>query len=126
MQGMKFLMIGEDGRPFNHGIIAQKVTDERYLCTFARQPQVSRLCHVDEIATWQLFPTDEMMNAFITQLAKENPPNPPPGKVVVNSDAGELQIGDATNPPGTRSGQSPPRKKAKKKAKKKVAKKKGK
>lgn len=85
MQGMRFLLLGDDGRPFNHGIITQKVTEERYLCTFFRNPQVSRLCHVDEIAGWNLFPNDEAMNQFIAALAaqdpkfqKEQPPADPP------------------------------------------------
>lgn len=77
MQGMRFLLLGEDGRPINHGIIAQKVTEERYLCTFFRNPQVSRLCHVDEISTWNLFPTDDMMNQFIATLTANNPPPTP-------------------------------------------------
>jgi len=78
MQGMRFLLLGEDSRPVNHGIIAQKVTEDRYLCTFFRNPQVSRLCHVDEISTWNLFPNDETMNAFINEIVKQIPPANPP------------------------------------------------
>lgn len=74
MQGMRFLMLGETGQPVNHGVIQQKTTEERYLCTFFRQPQVSRLCHVDEIGTWNLFPNDDAMNAFISAIRAENPP----------------------------------------------------
>jgi hypothetical protein len=79
MQGMRFLMLGENGQPFNHGVIQQKTTEERYLCTFFRQPQVSRLCHVDEIGQWNLFPNEEAMNKFIGQIVKDNPPAPPAG-----------------------------------------------
>lgn len=68
MQGMRFLMLNEQGQPLNHGVIVSKVTDERYLCTFARNPQVTRLCHVDEIGQWNLFPTDDAMNAFILNI----------------------------------------------------------
>lgn len=78
MQGMRFLLLGDDGRPVNHGIITQRVTEERYMCTFVRNPQVSRLCHVDEIATWNLFPNDEQMNAFISEIVKLNAPPPQP------------------------------------------------
>ncbi len=78
MQGMRFLLLGDDGRPVNHGVITQRVTEERYMCTFVRNPQVSRLCHVDEISSWNLFPNDEQMNAFITEIMKLNPPEPPP------------------------------------------------
>jgi hypothetical protein len=77
MQGMRFLLLGDDGRPVNHGIITQRVTEERYMCTFVRNPQVSRLCHVDEIAAWNLFPNDEQMNAFISEVVKLNPPPQP-------------------------------------------------
>jgi hypothetical protein len=78
MQGMRFLLLGDDGRPMNHGIVAQKVTEERYLCTFMRNPQVSRLCHVDEISTWNLFPNDDQLNSFIAIIARQNPPAEPP------------------------------------------------
>lgn len=76
MQGMRFLLLGEDGRPINHGIITQKVTEDRYLCTFFRNPQVSRLCHVDEIGQWNLFPNDEVMNQFIAALNTNPVPGP--------------------------------------------------
>jgi len=102
-------MLGETGQPINHGVIQQKTTEERYLCTFMRQPQVSRLCHVDEIGNWNLFPNEGAMNAFIAALVKDNPPADPPA-------------GD--KPPGTPPIPDAVKKVIKKTAKKKVAKKK--
>lgn len=85
MQGMKFLLLNEQGTPLNHGVILQKVTNEHYLCTFARTPQVTRLCHVNEITGWNLFPNDEAMNAFILSIQAETgepqkPVETPPGE----------------------------------------------
>jgi hypothetical protein len=81
MQGMKFLIVGQDGRPVNHGTIVNQVGAEKFLCQFARSPSVCRLVHTDEILGWNLFPTDELMNAFITDLTQNNPPaEDPPGK----------------------------------------------
>lgn len=107
MQGMRFLLLDENGRPFNHGVIVNKVTDERYLCTFARNPQVSRLCHVDEIGAWNLFPTDDAMNSFILSIQAQTgePEKPVETPPVLDIDPKSTQ---------------PPKKKAKKKAKKKV------
>ena len=105
MQGMRFLLLDENGNAINNGIITQKVTDERYMCTFMRPPQVSRLCHVNEIGTWNLFPTDEALQTFVNVLNEQPPADPP----------ADPPPGD--KPPGTK-------KKAKKKASKKVAKKK--
>jgi len=88
MQGMKFLLVNEQG-PINHGIIQQQITPEKYLCTFVRDPQVSRVVDIEEIQQWNLFPTDETMNAFIVELQKNNPvpttatpPEPPKKKKV--------------------------------------------
>lgn len=67
MQGMRFLILGESG-PVNHGVIVQRITDEKYLCTFARKPSSSRLVTTDEITQWNLFPNDESMNNFILEL----------------------------------------------------------
>lgn len=64
MEGMRFLIINEVG-PVNHGIINQRLTPDRYLVTFARVPQSSRVAALDEIMGWNLFPNDETMNAFI-------------------------------------------------------------
>ena len=81
MQGMRFLLINEQGAIINNGVITQRVTEERYMCTFMRPPQVSRLVHVDEIATWNLFPNDEAVQAFVNELQQqpEGGPTPPPG-----------------------------------------------
>ena len=109
MQGMRFLILNENGQAVNHGVITQQITQDRFMCTFMRPPQVSRLVHVDEIGQWNLFPNDEAMNQFISALQPQGvevpdgdtpPPADPPGDDV---------------PPPT-----PPRKKA---AKKKVSKK---
>ena len=71
MNGMRFLIVGQDG-PLNHGVIAQTITAEKYLCRFARIPTSCRVCGIEEIQGWNLFPTDEEMNAFIANLAKED------------------------------------------------------
>ena len=70
MQGMRFLIVGEEG-PINHGVIAQQITPEKYLCTFARIPQASRVVSLEEIQQWSLFPNENMMNAFIVELQKD-------------------------------------------------------
>lgn len=110
MQGMRFLIVGQDGRPVNHGVIAQKVSEDKFLCQFARQPTSCRLVHTDEILNWNLFPTDDDLNTFIANLVEQNPPAP-------DQVPGELEVGPATNDPQKKT----PRKKA---AKKKAAKKK--
>lgn len=69
MEGMKFLMLDENG-PANHGVIQKKLTDERYLVTFARIPVVSRVAHLDEISGWNLFPGDKALNEFIAEFQK--------------------------------------------------------
>ena len=99
MQGMKFLLLNENRKPINHGVILQKVTDEHYLCAFARTPQVTRLCHVTEITGWNLFPNDEAMNNFILSLQAET---------------GEPQKPVET-PPGNQKPKEPTKKKKKKK-----------
>ena len=73
MQGMRFLIVGENG-PMNHGIIVSSITAEKYLCSFARVPQSSRVCDLEEIQQWNLFPTDDAMNTFISELGKEQKP----------------------------------------------------
>ena len=65
MQGMRFLLLNEKGIPVNHGQILQKITDDRFLCYFARKPAVSRVCNLDEIALWNLFPDDDAQNEFL-------------------------------------------------------------
>jgi hypothetical protein len=116
MQGMLFLIVGEKG-PINHGIIAQQITPEKYLCQFARQPTSSRVVSLEEIQKWNLFPNEDQMNAFLlTVQAETGVPTKPVTEL----------------PPPDNSGKKPPAIKqvAKKKtgtnrrAKKKVAKKK--
>lgn len=68
MQGMRFLLLNQQQQPINNGVITQRVTEDRYMCTFLREPQVSRLCHVEEIGTWNLFPNDEQLNQFLLVL----------------------------------------------------------
>lgn len=100
MQGMRFLLIGDDGKPINHGVIVQQIGPEKYLCQFARVPTVCRLVHTDEIMGWNLFPNDDAMNDFILAITKQASPEQSPGD-------SRLDIGPAT--------QSPAEKKAKKK-----------
>ena len=76
MQGMRFLLVNEAG-PINHGVIVKEITPEKYLCTFARVPQSSRVCDITEIQGWNLFPNDDQMNAFIASLQKQKAPPPP-------------------------------------------------
>lgn len=77
MEGMHFLLVNEQGKPMGHGVIAQRINQDRYLCTFLRNPQVSRVVGIDEIGTWNLFPNQDAMNAFIAQLPKAKPaPDP--------------------------------------------------
>ena len=108
MEGMHFLLVNEQGKPMSHGVIAKRVTDERYLCTFLRAPQVSRLAHVDEIAQWNLFPNQDAMNAFIASLPKAKPA---PGT------GGERDPAEGNNE------LPPPKTAAKKRGKKKASKK---
>ena len=78
MQGMRFLILNEEGKPINHGIIAQRITPEKYLCSFTRNPPVARVCDLTEIQGWNLFPTDDAMNAFIESIQKDLNKTPPP------------------------------------------------
>ena len=74
MQGMRFLVLDKNGIPINHGIIAQAITPERYLCRFAATPVVSRVVRLEELETYNLFPDDKEMNAFIDAIKKADPP----------------------------------------------------
>lgn len=73
MEGMNFLLVNEQGKPISHGIIAQRINENRYLCTFLRAPQVSRAVSVEEIGSWNLFANQDAMNAFIAKLPKATP-----------------------------------------------------
>jgi hypothetical protein len=78
MEGMKFLILSKGNKPINHGTIAERITAEKYLCQFDRTPTSCRVCRIEEIEGWNLFPTDEDMNAFTKALAPKKPPAPPP------------------------------------------------
>ena len=110
MEGMKFLIVGPEG-PINHGSIVQRITAEKYLCQFARTPVSCRVCDLEEIQNWNLFPNDQLMNEFILEIGKQKAPPAPPG-------TGEVDLPPDTLPPDT----LPPVKKkvAKKKAKRKA------
>ncbi len=75
MQDMRFLIVGKQG-PVNHGVILSHITEGKYLCEFAKNPTSCRVCDITEIQTWNLFHTDEQMNAFILSLRKEQAPLP--------------------------------------------------
>lgn len=87
MIGFKFLIVGSENKPINHGTIIEKVTEGKYLCQFKRVPTSCRVVDVAEIEGWNLFPTDDGMNEFIASLQKKpddtipngtTPPAPPP------------------------------------------------
>jgi len=68
VEGLHFLITNSDDMPINQGIILEKLTPERYLCYFARTPSYSRVCELDQIEEWRLFPTEEALNEFIATL----------------------------------------------------------
>lgn len=81
MQGMRFLLVNENG-PINHGVIVKEITPTKYLCSFARTPQLSRVVDIEELQNWNLFPNDEQMNLFISsiqQQATKGPQKQPEG-----------------------------------------------
>ena len=75
MQGMKFLIIDAQGKPFNHGTIIRELTPTKYVCQFTRIPSSVRTVDIAEVETWHLFPNDDLLNEFIVAL------KPKPGKV---------------------------------------------
>jgi hypothetical protein len=77
MQGMKFVVIGQNNQVINHGQIVQQINDDKFLCQFQRPPAVARLVHTDEIMGWNLFPNDELLGEFITHINKQNQPPKP-------------------------------------------------
>jgi hypothetical protein len=77
MQGMRFLILFENG-PVNNGIITQQITPEKYLCTFFRKPQSSRVVDIAEIQQWNLFPNDDGLNAFLKEVNTQQEPSAPP------------------------------------------------
>jgi hypothetical protein len=78
MQGWHFLILDEDGRPYNHGRILEKITPHKYLCRFNREPVASRVCDLSEIQKWNLFPSKKEMDAFILEILKPVTPLLPP------------------------------------------------
>jgi hypothetical protein len=80
--GFKFLILGKENKPLNHGTIIEKVIEGKYLCQFTRIPTSCRVVDVTEIQGWNLFPTDDAMNEFIAALEKKpagtTPPADPP------------------------------------------------
>lgn len=80
MIGFKFLVLGQENKPLNHGTIIEKVGEGKYLCQFTRIPTSCRVVDVTEIQGWNLFPTGDAMNAFIAALEKKpaDPPKDPP------------------------------------------------
>ena len=70
MQGFHFLILS-DKKLINHGVIVQRITAKKYLCEFARNPTVCRVCSITEIQGWNLFPSENLMNAFITAFTEE-------------------------------------------------------
>ncbi len=77
--GFKFLILGPENKPINHGTIIEKVAEGKYLCQFTRSPPSCRVVDVTEVQGWNLFPADDAMNAFIAALDKK-PDDPPPPK----------------------------------------------
>ena len=81
MQGFKVLLLDDEGKPANHGTILRQIMPESYLVQFAKAPASCRICGLAEMSTWQLFPNDKQMNAFIAAIvAAQKPPPAPPKK----------------------------------------------
>jgi hypothetical protein len=118
MQGMRFLVIGDKG-PMNHGLITQRLTEDRYLVTFARKPQVSRIAALDEIMGWNLFPDDNAMNLFIADWQKNNPTLQPARPVGTGGERDPAEGNDELPPPTPIKKKVSKKKVTKKKAKKK-------
>lgn len=78
MQGYRFLLVDDNNKPANHGVIVEQITPERYLCAFARLPSVCRIITLEQLMLYFLFPDDEQLNAFILSLT---PPAPKPESV---------------------------------------------
>jgi len=78
--GFKFLILGPENKPINHGTIIEKVAEGKYLCQFTRSPPSCRVVDVTEVQGWNLFPADDAMNEFIAALEKKPDDPPPPPK----------------------------------------------
>ena len=72
MEGLHFLIISSDNVPTNQGIILERIGLERYLCYFARVPSYSRVCRLEQIEGWRLFPTEEKLSEFIKSIGSED------------------------------------------------------
>lgn len=81
IEGFRFLIVGAENKPTNHGTIIEKVTEGKYLCQLNRMPTSCRVVDVDEIQKWNLFPTEEGLNAFIAALT---PISKPPDDTIPN------------------------------------------
>jgi hypothetical protein len=77
MQGMMFLLMSEQG-PVNQGVVTSQITPEKYLCTFVRPPQVSRICDIEEMQQWNFFPNQDSMNDFVRQMQQQAAGDPKP------------------------------------------------
>lgn len=64
MLGMIFLILDDNRQILAHGVVTQKLTDSKYLCTFMREPQSSRICDIEQMQNWHLFPNLKAMSAF--------------------------------------------------------------
>lgn len=85
LAGMIFIVVGDNGLPVTHGIIAQQITAEKYLCQFQAQPVSSRVVDIEELQGYNLFHNDEQRDAFLTVLKrahdKDNSKKPSKKKV---------------------------------------------
>lgn len=68
MQGMQFVCLDDKSQIVNSGHIISQITPERYLCQFLRAPTMCRVCRLEEIEGWNLFPNTEQAKAFVEAL----------------------------------------------------------
>ena len=83
MQGMLFVILNEKGEAVNHGIIAQAITPEKYLCQFRIPSPVSRIIPIEELQGYSLFNNEQQMNQFLAAVQKQvgdKKPAPAPKK----------------------------------------------
>lgn len=113
MQSMRFLILGKDGKPANHGEILREITSSKYLCHFAATPSYSRVCDIEEVQNWLLFPDDTRMNAFILALRRQEM------TAAASKAAAEKAAAESPDDPVQPPVKQPKKKVVKKKAKKK-------
>ena len=70
MQGMLFVMLNKDGQAVNHGLIAQAITPEKYLCQFAIPTPSSRVVTIEELQSYTLFNDVNQQKAFMDVIQK--------------------------------------------------------